>query len=505
MSTPENPEAHPRRRRVRRWFVLLGGLVLPALGVVLVLYIWTHSADRELREAIADTDRRDPGWRFEELEAKRPVIDDERNGALQVLAVKQLLPRSWPAAPAEMAALVEDLGDLQPQEQMSGEQLRALRVRLQAVQPAVKKAEGLADFPEGRHALTFKVEFFSAPIEPVDAGRTVASLLHFEALRRAQEGDADGACRLEVPLINAGRSISPEYTLLILVVRTVVMALASQTLERTLAQGEPAEASLAAVQQQLQREEEETPALTADALRGERALAHRMLEATERGELSFTDLFGPPSANGRVNDALNAGTLRHAHAVYLRWMAEAIDLARTPGPVQTARLKETLAASDQPRARREGPAIALMAVVPNTLDRECCKLAQLRCAVVAVALERCRRAEGRWPDSLEALAPRYLQRVPTDPYDGRPLRYRRLDDGVVVYSVGPDLTDDGGHIYRKERLARTNQPAPGEPVELVQDSNRKGPLAAGNDIGFRLWDPARRRQPAPPPPPAEEK
>ena len=34
---------------------------------------------------------------------------------------------------------------------------------------------------------------------------------------------------------------------------------------------------------------------------------------------------------------------------------------------------------------------------------------------------------------------------PLDPFDGRPMRYRRLDaSSFRVYSVGPDGVDDGG-------------------------------------------------------------
>jgi hypothetical protein len=65
--------------------------------------------------------------------------------------------------------------------------------------------------------------------------------------------------------------------------------------------------------------------------------------------------------------------------------------------------------------------------------------------------------------------------VPADPFDGKPLRYRRNRDGIVVYSVGLDLTDNNGHIDHR-RLNET-----------------------GVDIGFRVWDVGRRRQPALPP------
>jgi len=49
------------------------------------------------------------------------------------------------------------------------------------------------------------------------------------------------------------------------------------------------------------------------------------------------------------------------------------------------------------------------------------------------------------------------------------LRYRKTADGVVIYSVSEDRTDDGG--------------------DLSNTTSTKG-----NDWGVRLWDVARRRQ-----------
>ena len=40
--------------------------------------------------------------------------------------------------------------------------------------------------------------------------------------------------------------------------------------------------------------------------------------------------------------------------------------------------------------------------------------------------------------------PEFLAEVPTDPYDGRPIRMRHVDGGLVLYSIGRDRKDDGG-------------------------------------------------------------
>lgn len=70
--------------------------------------------------------------------------------------------------------------------------------------------------------------------------------------------------------------------------------------------------------------------------------------------------------------------------------------------------------------------------------------ASLRNAQIGLAVDRYVLTYAGLPDSLDALVPDYLDRVPLDPFDGQPLRYRRVGEGFVVYSVGKNLVDDGG-------------------------------------------------------------
>lgn len=97
---------------------------------------------------------------------------------------------------------------------------------------------------------------------------------------------------------------------------------------------------------------------------------------------------------------------------------------------------------------------------------------RLGAAVVALACERFRLEHGDWPDHPDQLTP-YLPdgTIPIDPYTGRPLRFSRVEGGLVAYGLGPDLSDDGG---------------------LLHDEHRDLP---GFDLGFRLWDPDLRHQP----------
>jgi hypothetical protein len=71
---------------------------------------------------------------------------------------------------------------------------------------------------------------------------------------------------------------------------------------------------------------------------------------------------------------------------------------------------------------------------------------QVRAARVGLAAERYRLGHGAFPERIEQLVPEYLSEVPEDPFDGEPLRYVITEEGVVIYSIGEDLVDDGGQV-----------------------------------------------------------
>jgi hypothetical protein len=66
---------------------------------------------------------------------------------------------------------------------------------------------------------------------------------------------------------------------------------------------------------------------------------------------------------------------------------------------------------------------------------------------IAAALAACRVDDtaGGYPKQLDQIVPRYLDRVPLDPFTDRPFRYERRGDGYLLSSVGQDGRDDGGN------------------------------------------------------------
>jgi len=67
---------------------------------------------------------------------------------------------------------------------------------------------------------------------------------------------------------------------------------------------------------------------------------------------------------------------------------------------------------------------------------------QLACT--ALAVEKYRAKTGQPPDHLNKLVPDYLDAIPKDPFDGKPLRMAVSQGTVLLYSIGPGLKDEGG-------------------------------------------------------------
>lgn len=78
--------------------------------------------------------------------------------------------------------------------------------------------------------------------------------------------------------------------------------------------------------------------------------------------------------------------------------------------------------------------------------------ARLRLLYLDVAIRKFRETRGRLPLNLAELHARGPRQNETDPFDGKPLRYRRAGASYLLYSVGPDGRDDGGASPTGRRL-----------------------------------------------------
>ena len=470
-----DPVAPPPKSRLRRWAVRLLLLFVAWAGLMVVLFV--TRTDRDLRAALAEIESLEPGgWQVDAIEAARDRVPDEENAALVADRVKRLLPVDWWDAKPEAALSVREaaqlFGEVPARDQPPDELVLALRDGLARGGAALDEARRLIGMTRGRFPLEWQDDVITMKIHCQDA-RTAADLLRLEAGVLAHDGRADEALARVRGILGAAASVGDEPTLISMLVRLAMRQQAVAALERVLAQGEPSARELAAAQALMEREA--AVPLQLWAARGERAGMHLLVGAMKRGEVSVMQINGPPpksqSVLQRLADRASPALARRSHGRFLRLLTEYVEAAKLPVESQKPAVEVLERKIKQAKIEYDVVPALLMPAVVNAARKYREGVGNLRCAIVAVALERYRRDHGRWPDALGELAPKYLAEVPTDPGDGKPLRYKRVDDGVLVYWVGHDDTDDGGAM------------------------NRKNLLAKGTDQGFRLWDVTSRRRP----------
>lgn len=68
----------------------------------------------------------------------------------------------------------------------------------------------------------------------------------------------------------------------------------------------------------------------------------------------------------------------------------------------------------------------------------------LELAKLAMALAACKAETGQYPAKLDDLKRGYVKAIPQDIFTLKPLVYRRVGGGYLLYSLGRNMTDDGG-------------------------------------------------------------
>lgn len=463
----------PRHRWLKRFgcglLILALALLIPAAST----WAWRrHLHQQRLDEMLAELDRADPGWRLEDIEAARERIPDEENSARVVIAASRLLPERWPPKP-----FGDRFDHLAPEEQLAAEDFAWLKEELERVRPALEEARKLSELPRGRHHIRYERNTLETRLDDQAEARRIAILLVYDAVRHDQNGDGKSALASCRAALNASRSLGDEPVTISQLIRSTGAILSCRAIERTLAQCEPPPEELRSLQRALEIEDAH-PDLSI-IMRGGRAGWHALFNAIEDGDVSLNGLAGVQW--GWFDYAIvSIGRMdtRADHALMLSLMARAIANAQLPMHDQLKAERQLDQEVREARRLPRRPLLTGLLMPPMTKRGEFSRRyhASIRCTIIALAAERYRRERGAWPDTLEKLCPKYRTAVPLDPFDGQPLRYHRVEDGVVVYSVGSDEVDDEGNLDREH---------PNEP---------------GADIGIRLWDVAKRRQPPKPEP-----
>ncbi len=114
-------------------------------------------------------------------------------------------------------------------------------------------------------------------------------------------------------------------------------------------------------------------------------------------------------------------------------------------------------------AMRKEPAKAILATIPAIYGRagNLRDVAEMTNSLLRLAatLAAFKAERGEYPADLAELSPDYLKTIPNDLFIEKPLHYSRTAGGYVLYSVGPDMTDDGGDEYEDDIVVQVPLPA----------------------------------------------
>ena len=444
---------------------------------------------------LADLDRTDPGWRLEEIEANRPTYPAGQNAALCHSEDKGA---DYPGLESALNhAVLQLLDNLDPPALLNEQQIDALK-RIEA-ESAAASARPKADRHAARPAadrLESRLDFDDSQLsgQPHCRARAQIRCDGFGPTRRC------GGALLDSAAFHCGPSIGDEPMSISQLVRIACQAVALNTLEPVLGPTEPSEAALEAFQKRLEEPKRTAAFLLFPRRTGRRVPLDRMVETRQfdgedqrrrQGQgLRFSVVVSADPGRDRVTD----------HKLHMRFMTEMIEVARKPPEQWTTEF----AALNQQVANlptlAEGPSFQRW-----IRSRRPCSEYAISDSIVMLAAERFRKKHDRWPESLDELKKTgLLAEIPIDPYVGGPLKWKRTEDGVIIYAVGPNLFDDGGDLtelrssrkrFRLPTEGRGQAPEPAPPPKIRRQSMTEpnSPLRSCGSCttpGIRLCSPA---------------
>ena len=265
-------------------------------------------------------------------------------------------------------------------------------------------------------------------------------------LAEGQSGKALDDVKLLLYLNNSLRS-SPFF--ISHLVRLAIVAITVQPIWEGLAEHKWSDEQLATLETELGKLD-----FLADyefALRGERAFAiatidnerrtREIISRQENGNLITNGLTLMPSAYFYQSE------LAHAQMSQL-WILPLVDTnSRIVSPAALQRAENSVQAERKHYSPYKIQALMLFPVISRAVEKFAAIQSSVDLARLVCALERYRLAHGEYPETLDALAPQFIAKVPHDIINGQPLHYRREANGhFILYSVGWNEMDDGGQV-----------------------------------------------------------
>ena len=295
---------------------------------------------------------------------------------------------------------------------------------------------------ECRYPIPFENAFASVPPHTPQL-RIVARIMTLRARVAMARGKYDVAIESIEANLAAARSFEHQPTLVEYLVRVAVAGVALDDSKHLLAKSDLTDEQLLRLQALVQDVDLADSLCT--TMLGERGLG-----------LTVFYTFPPTPAASRPPSSSNpmAGgklTKPQPCLINLAMMQDYIDASREPFPKALDSIQKIQAGlsfqaqSTNPLTRMNivaalAPTNAVAVGFPCTART----YAVRDLLLLGIAAKRFKLKYGRDASGVNDLVPAFIPVVPTDPFDGQPLRMQVTSDEIVFYSVGEDRVDNGG-------------------------------------------------------------
>lgn len=290
-----------------------------------------------------------------------------------------------------------------------------------------------------------------------------ARLFSIQAALETDRGDSGAALSALETVGQIGLLVSAEPSLVSLLIRMKCAELQIQGLERLLNQNRLSEEHLIRVESILAQSD--CGKCLQFAYKGERAMMAVLFDLSASELASFINRKRVADDERPSGEAALIASLLYMKASGIRdsdrrfmleIMREVIDLTGRGTPkshIEAVKLIHGIKERDA-KAPRNILSRNLLPSMGDAVGRFVENEARRRVALLAVAVERHQRDKGGEPPAtLADLTEPGRSPLRADPFDGKPLRFRKLSQGYVVYSVGLDLVDNAG---RRKSPGSTN-------------------------------------------------
>jgi hypothetical protein len=237
MSEPQPFKLRPRRRWIVRALFASVLLLLLAGGRI----CWNAQREAalgraELDEVLAETDRLDPRWRWEQFHEHLPPLPEARD-SMRVIHAAAKANGGW--KDRELMLGDDDLLDthLPANRRFGDERLTMLRDILKQRQPAVALALSLKMYPRGRGDYQVQLNVLNTLLNHVTDTRQVVTLLQLDNERLLHEAKPDDLADRAVAMLHAGAALREDPFLVSLLSRAAIRVQSVDLVQRMLGMG----------------------------------------------------------------------------------------------------------------------------------------------------------------------------------------------------------------------------------------------------------------------------